>query len=476
MGPKITLSTKCVLLSFFIVSSLIWSSFSRPPLAVAVVTTTTKPGDGHDHDQHETVKQSTSPKEKGHDHDDDKPGSHEPTGHEKHDDHDHDGSEKKETHLDGGEHGGGKKDEHGHEEENKVALTSQQMNEFAITIQKAKSGSVETQIIRPAEIKFDQDRIVHVIPRVDGTVKSVFVSEGEYIKKGALMAILDSRELADAKAEYLAAMARFQLSKENLERDSRLSRRKILAEKQFLDTRTKHVEAQIARRVATQKLRALGMSSASIRKLPKADDDELSLFSIRAPFSGLIIERHMVVGETRSVDKEALTSRKAAFIIADISKVWIDISIYPKDFKTVKKGQRVTVLLEDGGSPVTGKIAFVSPHILEATRTGFARAILDNSSRRFHPGTYLKARISTSSHVARVRIPKQAVQTSEHGKIVFVKEGNGFTPREIELGEENHQFVEVKSGLSTGETYVSTGAFTLKAQLGKAAFGDGHNH
>ena len=200
---------------------------------------------------------------------------------EKHDEHEkHEGPEKHEDHEKHEAHEAHDKaanthDEHGkaghdeHEGEGKtITLTSRQMNEFAITTNKAAGRVCNAMFIsfRPAEIKFNQDRIVHVIPRVDGTVKSVFVSEGQFIKKGTLMAVLDSRELADAKAEYLAAIARFGLAKENLEREKRLSRRKILAEKQYLDTRTKHVEAQIILRVATQKLRALGLrSSKNIR-------------------------------------------------------------------------------------------------------------------------------------------------------------------------------------------------------------------
>ncbi len=378
---------------------------------------------------------------------------------------------------DGHGHEAQKKDaDGGHDEKNKISLTPEQMREFSIETAKVESGRIDDHIIRPAEIKFNEDRIVHVIPRVDGTVKSVLASEGQFIKKGALMAILDSRELADAKANFLAVIARLTLAKQNLERDERLSRRKILAQKQYLNTQNIHIEAQIAYRSSLQKLRALGLSKKTILKLPKADDDSLSLFRVRAPFSGVIIERHIVIGETRSVEKEALTSRKAAFVIADLSKVWVDISIFPKDFKIVKKGQEISLSLDDGGAPVTGKIIFVSPHVLEATRTGFARAIIDNSSRRLHPGVYLKVEISTGSRIASIRIPKKAVQTSERGKIVFVKEGNGFEPRDVQLGLENHTFVEVKSGLKKGETYVSAGAFTLKAQLGKAAFGDGHNH
>ena len=386
-------------------------------------------------------------------------------------------AEKKDGHAHG--KAGGKKDAHGHgaeEAEDRVKLSAAQLKEFAIATTVASGGEVASHISRPAEVKFNEDRIVHVVPRVDGTVKSVVASEGQFIEEGALMAVMDSRQLADAKAEYLAALARLTLAEENHDRAGRLSRRKILAERQFLESRTKFIEARIARKVAAQKLRALGLSAAEIEKLPKAPDSSLSLFYIRAPFSGIIVERHIVRGETRSVEKEALTSRKAAFVIADLSKVWVDISIYPSDFANVKKGHEVSVRLNDGKPPAQGKILFVSPNIQEETRTGFARVVLDNADGRFHPGVFLKAEIAIGSRVVKIRIPKEAVQTGSSGKVVFVKEGDAFVPRPVRLGAENHKFVEVSSGLKAGDVFVSKGAFTLKAQLGKAAFGDGHNH
>ncbi len=442
------------LLRVVVAGFLFWGGMSSAPLLAKSLSSGAVGKEQHGH-------------EDGHGHEGEaKTHKEDAVGHDDHGKKDHGHEAKKEA---GGAHGG-------HEDEDKISLTPEQMREFSIETKKAGGGRIVQQIIRPAEIKFNEDRIVHVIPRVDGTVKSVFASEGQFIKKGTLMAVLDSRELADAKADFFAATARLKLAKANLERDARLSRRKILAQKQYLDTRNKHVEAQIAYRTALQKLRALGLGKKTILNLSKANDDSLSLFSVRAPFSGVIIERHIVIGETRSVQKEALTSRKAAFVIADLDKVWVDISIFPKDFKIVKKGQKISLSLDDGGPAVEGKIIFVSPHVLEATRTGFARAILDNKSRRLHPGVYLKARISTGSRMASIRIPKKAVQTSTHGKIVFVKEGDGFESRDVQLGLENHLFVQVKSGLRKGEAYVSRGAFTLKAQLGKAAFGDGHNH
>ncbi len=523
MGRKIPLAASYTLSLYLIAGAICWGGLTDNALAAKTATETVKSTD-HERDHRHNEKPKPHTDDDGHDHsadgkkagtkphtDDDGHG-HSADGkkagtkpHTDDDGHGHSADGKKagpQRHTDDDGHGhssdgkkaGSKphadhaedKDDHGHgahaekghgdEAAGKITLTSAQMREFGITTTRAMGGPIDSHIVRPAEIKFNEDRIVHVVPRVDGTVKSVFGSEGQFIKKGALIAVLDSRELADAKAEYLASLARFQLAKENLDRDQSLSRRKIVSEKRFLDTRTKHIEAQIALRVATQKLRALGLSSDDIRGLPKADDETLSLFSMRAPFSGIITERHIVVGETRSVDKEALTSRNAAFVIADLSKVWVDISIFPKDFKAVRKGQRVNILLEDGGPPVIGEILFMSPHVLEETRTGFARVVLDNSSRRLHPGVYIKAKIATTSRTVGVRIPKQAVQTGEHGRIVFVKEGNGFEAREIQLGEENHGFVEVKSGLKPGEIYVSAGAFIFKAQLGKAAFGDGHNH
>ena len=365
-----------------------------------------------------------------------------------------------------------KEDEHagghgGHGEA--VSLSAEQIREFDIKIDEAKSGDISITIVRPAEIKFNQDRVAHVVPRVSGVVRSVSAREGQVVEAGTIMAVLDSRELADAKSSYLGAAERVHLADLTHVREKKLYEKKIFSEKRYLDAKSALAEREIDLRAASQKLRALGFDQTSIDKLVDSEDARLTEYQLIAPFSGQVISRHITRGE-------AIGSENEAFMLADVSQLWIDITIYPKDLGLVKARQRISVYLEDGLGPVTGRIDFVTPHLSEATRTAIARANVTNPDGRLRPGQFVKALVETGSTPASIRVPKTAIQRVEESNVVFVSGDKGLSPRKVVLGRENGEFAEIVEGLNAGERYVSSGAFTLKAQLSKESFGDGHNH
>ncbi|MBU4566618.1 MAG: efflux RND transporter periplasmic adaptor subunit, partial [Proteobacteria bacterium] len=192
-------------------------------------------------------------------------------------------------------------------------------------------------------------------------------------------------------------------------------------------------------------------------------------FEIRTPFAGTIIKRHITLGEKVNTDAEVFT-------IADLSTVWIDINIYQKDLALIQKGQVVQIEIGHNKQSVVGKIAWVGPLVGESTRTATARVVVPNPSGVLRPGLFVNAKVAVSSNMADIVVPKSALQTFEDRTVVFVRTDEGFKPQPVKLGRRNTTRVEVLSGLETGQTYVSKGAFLLKSQLSKAAFGDGHNH
>jgi cobalt-zinc-cadmium efflux system membrane fusion protein len=125
---------------------------------------------------------------------------------------------------------------------------------------------------------------------------------------------------------------------------------------------------------------------------------------------------------------------------------------------------------------VTGEIAWLGPLVSEATRTAKARVILSNPDGLLRPGLFVTARVAVASEPVAVRVPKTALQTMDDQVVVFIQDADGFEPQPVQTGRESAEYVEITAGLSQGQSYVSKGAFTLKAQLGKGAFGDGHNH
>lgn len=403
-------------------------------------------------------------------------------GRETHDDHGHDDQSGSrgaphgahgEPHNDvSGRHDKGNAHDHDHDldggHDDVVRLRSDQMREFGVATEEVSPGPIAVTITRPAEVGYNMDRFVHVVPRVSGIAMSVDVAQGHLVTAGQELARLESRELAELKAAYLAAIERLELAKDNFEREKALREKAITSEKSFLSSRSTYAEARIALRSAKQKLHALGINSPRLDAIAKTPDADLTRFTLLAPMGGIVVERHLVQGEAVPSDREA-------FIIADVSSVWVDISIYARDLETVRAGQRVTIRSETGLT-AEGKIEHVTPGVSEQTRTATARVRLATPSQRFRPGMFVNATIDIAqSHVA-ARVPTSALQTEEGQHVVFVADEGVFRPRRVAVGRRNERYAEVLDGVVPGELVATQGSFVIKSQLSKGRFGDGHNH
>lgn len=399
-------------------------------------------------------------------HKDDKDHAQKPEEHDDHDD--HEAGEQKHREGEEEDHAGEEgPDEHG--EEQLVRLTPEEMKEFGIEVQTAAPGEIDQYVDLPGEIVLNSDRLAHVVPRVQGIVRQVFASSGDRIRGGQVLAVIESRELADSKAEFLAARERIDLARVNFEREEMLWQKKVSSEQEYLDAKQALAEARIALNSAEQKLHALGFSETYLNDLPRHPDATFTRFEIRAPFAGTVIEKHITLGETLKEDAEAFT-------IADLATVWVDIKVYQKDLAMIRKGQEVVIEVGHDIPDATGEIAWVSPVVGESTRTANARVVLANPEGILRPGLFVTAKVAVASNPVKVRVPKTALQTVEERTVVFVQEDEGFEPRPVQVGQESAGHVEIVSGLDPGQKYVSLGAFTLKAQLSKGAFGDGHAH
>jgi cobalt-zinc-cadmium efflux system membrane fusion protein len=359
-------------------------------------------------------------------------------------------------------------DENEHGEE-VVRLSDNELNEFGIELAIAAVGSLNQYIELPGEIVLNADGMAHVVPRVSGIVREVRKTVGDRVESGEIMAVLESRELADSKAAFLSATAREKLAQAKFVREERLWQKMVSSEQEYLNAQQALAEALIAKNSAEQQLHALGFSDPELKELPKHPDATYTRFEIRAPFAGTIIEKHLTLGENVNTETDVFT-------IADLSTVWVDINVYQKDLVQVQKGQTVVVEIGHGIPPFSEKIAWVGPLVGEATRTAKARVVAPNPNGNLRPGIFVTAQVAVGSTAAGIIIPKSALQTFEERTVLFVRTEKGFEPQPIEIGRQNATQVEVLSGLKAGQTYVSLGAFTLKAQLSKGAFGDGHNH
>jgi cobalt-zinc-cadmium efflux system membrane fusion protein len=350
-----------------------------------------------------------------------------------------------------------------------INLTEAESSDLGIRIQLAEAGILKQTRSFPGEIRVNQDRFTHIVPRVQGIVESVSYSEGDSVVAGQVLAVLDSRELADIKSMYLAEIERFDLAQRTFEREEGLFQQGISSENEFLEARRHLAESRISLRSATQKLLSLGFSETYISELPDQPDHALVHYQLVAPISGMVLERHIAQGESVGADKDA-------FAIADLSEVWVDLDIFQEQLDRVREGQQVLISSAGGQLKTSGVIRFVRPTLGEQTRTATARLILDNSSGRWRPGMFVNGTITVDESPVGVLIESSAIIERDGADWVFVVDDGAYEPRRISRGRDNGSSVEILEGLRAGEAYVSRGAFALKAELGKSELSSDHAH
>ena len=196
-------------------------------------------------------------------------------------------------------------------------------------------------------------------------------------------------------------------------------------------------------------------------------NESLTSYDVRSLISGKVIEMHLTKGEI-------ISDIGHAFTVADLSEVWVNLSVYQKDLPHIMLGQTVEIDAGTMTPEYTGKISYLSPILDEHTRTATARVVLHNSDGLLMPGLFITGRVVVEEIDVSVMVPKTSLQDIDGQPNIFVKTEDGIQAKTVRLGKENEFYVEILSGLKPGEEYVTKGGFTLKSQLAKSSFGDEH--
>ena len=253
-------------------------------------------------------------------------------------------------------------------------------------------------------------------------------------------------------------MKRRDLAAATHQRELKLWREQVTAEQDYQQARTALQEAQIAVQNAEQKLAAVGAT-------PRAKD--LSRLEIRAPFDGVIVEKHITLGE-------ALADNVNIFTLSDLRTVWAEFSIAAKDLQDVRVGEAARVSSASFTGSAMGKVSYIGSLLGQQTRTATARVTLENPDMAWRPGLFVSVNVVISQRDVPVAIAADAVQTVEDQPSVFIEVPGGFLAQPVKLGKAAGDQVEVLSGLAPGVRYVTDNAFVLKSELGKASADHGH--
>jgi len=431
--------------------------------------------------------------------------------------------------------------------EARATISAEAAKNAGILTTRAEPAEIHQVVQLSGEIGLHEKYVAHVVPRLDAMVTRVKKDLGDPVKKGDILAILDSRELADAKSEYLTAAkqaepvsieverqkllntntgimldllekeldldtlykkinalvlgeSRAQIvpaygrlirSKAVYEREQSLYKKKISSKSEYLLAMEEYKSAE-ARYIAlrekiaydnklallekqrrlekahleiktlAQKLRALGLTSREINNLSHEQKARFTRFELRAEINGEVIEKHIAAGESVKKDFDV-------FLLADLSQVWVNIAVPVKHLNMVRLGQQVTVQAEKLGLEAKGKLTYLGAVIDEKTRTVTGRVVISNIKRLWRPGMYVTVSLIQDSRKVSVAVSPDAIQTIRDWSVVFIKVGNQYEARPLELGENDGTRVEVLSGLAVGDEYVHKNSFAVKAEIGKSA-------
>ena len=351
--------------------------------------------------------------------------------------------------------------------EGKVQLGPDQVKSAGIVINTADPRRMETRLELPGEVKADDTRVAHVVPRLHGVVTDVLAKADDRVARGQLLAVLNSRELAGAKSAYLSAARQMDFATTRLSREEELWKKKISAEREYLEARRALDEATLQRQLAGQALRVMGVPDTALEGLAQEPVERVARYEVRAPLGGTVVERSVTVGE-------AVTAEQQIFTIADLSVVWVEASVYARDLDAVRQGQQATVTSTDLGATATGRLDFIGQLMGEQTRSATARLSLPNPAGLWRPGLFVTVSLVRSEATVPLAVSADAVQTFRDWQVVFVKYGDWFEARPLELGRTDGQWVEVVSGLKAGDEYAATNSFAVKAEIGK--LGATHDH
>jgi membrane fusion protein, heavy metal efflux system len=358
-----------------------------------------------------------------------------------------------------------------------LELSSDAVANAAIACESVKSVSYEAEIRTTGELKADENRVFHINSMVGGRITSDRVNLGDVIQAGQILCQVQNLEVAKLLGEYIhqkhsnevqvdQIASKIDLAQKNVDRLSKLVDEGIAPQKDLLTAKNLLDQLKIELRGVKEhnihlKSETEALLSTYGRKLGNFDGHTIDSESpLTSPRAGVVIKKTITLGDV-------VNTSEPLYIVADLSEIWLDITIYDKDLSRVSIGEEVTFTTDSlPGRKFNGHISYIQPLAGDTTRTFLARAVLPNKEIMLKPGMFGTAVIHTQKGETMPYLPDKTIQRYGREIFVFVDTGNNhFLKKQVELGDRILDGYLIKSGISVGERVVNSGSLTLKAEL-----------
>lgn len=303
-------------------------------------------------------------------------------------------------------------------------------------------------------IDFDEQRLARIGATVTGRVTHIDALLGQDVRKGEVLARLNSSELSSQQLNFLKARAQLELNRRNAERAKALYEADVIGAAELQRRESEYQISLAETRAASDQLQLLGVSPAAIDRLGKQGAVD-SVTPVTATIGGVVVERKLAQGQV-------VQPADTLFVVADLSRLWAVAQVPEQQVSQVRTGQSVSIEVPAlGNEKLVGKLIYVGQTINPETRTVLVRTELDNSDGRLKPAMLASMLIEAKS-IERLVVSASAVVRENDEDHVFVAEGEGvFRLLKVKLGPEQGGQRVVLSGLKGEEKVVVDGAFHL---------------
>jgi membrane fusion protein, heavy metal efflux system len=295
---------------------------------------------------------------------------------------------------------------------------------------------------------------VPVITQVGGPVSRILVVPGERVKKGQSLLEVSSPDYSLLYAAYLKARDTYRVTDKNYARAQDLYEHHAIAERDLLQAESDRIQAQADLNAALLGLKILGIAKPEdLEKAPSSAE-----IPLLAPIGGEVVERDVAPGQLLQA------GATQAFIISDMSSVWVLANVYQGDMAAVHLGDQVTVQTDSYPDKFQGKISFMSPALDPNTRTLQARIVVENPGEKLKNNMYVTATVNAGVEQNAIAVPDSSVlRDDENQPFVYLATGsNQFGRRSVEIGQSEAGKTQILKGLNPGDKVVGDGSLFLQ--------------
>jgi RND family efflux transporter MFP subunit len=317
-----------------------------------------------------------------------------------------------------------------------------------VTVFKVSKQRISEKLIFTGVIEARQT--MNIMPEVGGRIAEIYVEEGERVRKGQLLAELDTRatrlQTKQAEAAVAVAQANYNDAAKNKERMERLIKENAVSEQQYekIKLAFESAEAQL-----NQAKAALNLAMYN-----------LDVSIMEAPFSGVIASKNAEVGDVINPMMGGFSPTSGVVTLMDFSRVKIEVDVSHQDVIRIEKGQpAIMTVSAHPGRSFPGFVSVVNLTADATTKKFRVVVTAENPDLLLRPNTFGEVSIEVSSHEDALVVPQNAILENKY--VFVVDEDNTVRRQEVNIGLENTDMVEILVGVQFGDRVVVEGSYGL---------------